>query len=150
MTELVFRLLETGSEKCVGLVGTTLGGGIGRFNGLHGLVADSLLCVRLVTATGELITVSASENSDLFWGLRGAGMNYGIVVSATYQVHDLTNGGQIMNADFLFPLNETTAVLDYFKSLQTTLPAELALIFQLGYNAAFGGVNFAAPASLPD
>lgn len=142
-------VLETGSEKCVGMVGTTLGGGVGRFNGLHGMVADSLLSVRLVTATGNLITVSATQNSDLFWGLRGAGMNYGIVVSATYKVYDLTNGGQIMNADFLFPLNESTTVLNYFKSFQTTLPAELALIFQMGYNAEFGGVNLLLPI-LPD
>lgn len=105
------------------------------------MVADSLLSVRLVTATGELITVSTTQNSDLFWGLRGAGMNYGIVVSATYKVYDLTNGGQIMNADFLFPLNESSSVFNYFKSFQNTLPAELALIFQTGYNAAFGGVN---------
>lgn len=124
------------------MVGTTLGGGVGRFNGLHGMITDSLLSVRLVTAKGDLITVSATENSDLFWGLRGAGMNFGIVVSATYKVYDLTNGGQTMNADFLFPLNQSTAVFNYFKSLEATLPAELALIYQTGFNAALGGVNF--------
>lgn len=124
------------------MVGSTLGGGVGRYNGLHGMIADSLLSADLVTAAGELISVSASENDDLYWGLRGAGMNYGIVVSATYEVYNLTNAGQVMNADFLFPLNESTAIFDYFKSLETRLPAELALIFQTGYNIAYGGVSW--------
>ena len=123
------------------MVGATLGGGVGKYNGLYGMMADSLLRVEMVTATGDLVTVSATENADLFWGLRGAGFNYGIVVSATYTVYDLTNQGSVMNADFLFPLNESTAVFQYFKSLETTQPAELALIFETGFNADLGGVS---------
>lgn len=62
--------------------GATLGARVGRYQGLHGLILDALLSVRLVTATGDIIPVSATEHSDLFWGLRGAGLNFGIVVSA--------------------------------------------------------------------
>ncbi|KAJ5783898.1 CAZyme family AA7 [Penicillium psychrosexuale] len=118
--------IQTGSCPCVGMVGATLGGGVGRYQGLHGLILDALKSVQLVTAAGDLITVSATQNEDLFWGIRGAGFNYGIVTSATYNVHDLTNEGNVLNADFMFPasLNET-----YFNILASygTLPAGLSL-----------------------
>lgn len=122
------------------MVGATLGGGIGRYNGLHGLIIDALESVELVTAAGDLIVVSATQNSDLFWGIRGAGFNFGIVVSATYNVFNFTNGGQVMNADFLFPPNASETVFEYFKSFETGQPAELALILQVGFNPKFGGV----------
>ncbi|OQE10144.1 hypothetical protein PENFLA_c090G01387 [Penicillium flavigenum] len=118
--------IQIGSCPCVGMVGATLGGGVGRFQGLHGLILDALESVKLVTAAGDLITVSASENKDLFWGLRGAGFNYGIATSATYNIHDLVNDGNVLNADFMFPasVNET-----YFNILASyeTLPAGLSL-----------------------
>ncbi|KAL7916744.1 hypothetical protein GGI35DRAFT_474009 [Trichoderma velutinum] len=133
------KQLPTGSEKCVGLIGSTLGGGVGRLNGLHGMILDSLLSVRIVTASGDIVTASTTQNSDLFWGIRGAGFNFGIITSATYRVYDLPNNGQIMNADFLYPLNESTAIFNYFKSLESTLPAELALIMSTGFNPSLGG-----------
>lgn len=108
------------------MLGATLGGGVGRYQGLHGLIIDALKSVNLVTASGDLITVSETENSDLFWGIRGAGFNYGIITEATYEVYDLTNGGVVVNADFLFPAssNET-----FFKVLTSfgTLPPALSL-----------------------
>jgi hypothetical protein len=120
------------------MVGPTLGGGIGRYNGLHGMISDALLSAQLVTAAGDIVTASTSENSELFWGMRGVGFNFGIVVAATYQVYDLTNGGVVINADFLFP------AFQYFKSLGNDLPAELALIFQTGCNLDFGAVGLVA------
>ncbi|KAJ5932126.1 hypothetical protein N7516_006615 [Penicillium verrucosum] len=118
--------IQIGSCPCVGMVGATLGGGVGKYQGLHGLILDALESVQLVTPTGDLITVSATQNKDLFWGLRGAGFNYGIVTSATYHVYDLTNNGNVLNVDFMFPasLNET-----FFNILASyvTLPAGLSL-----------------------
>lgn len=133
---------ETGSEKCVGVIGATLGGGVGRLNGLYGMMVDALLSVRMVTASGDIVNASETENPDLFWAIRGAGFNFGIIISATYQVHDLPNKGQVVNADFLFPLNQTQAVFQYFKSMEHSLPAELSLILQTGYEATLGGVCF--------
>lgn len=54
---------------------------------------DNILSVRLTTATGETITVSNTSNPDLFWALRGAGQNFGIVTEATYRIYDAVNGG---------------------------------------------------------
>jgi len=105
------------------------------------MLVDVLQSVRLVTASGDLVTASEHENSDLFWGIRGAGMNFGIVVEATYHVPELTNNGEVMNADFLFLVNESTTVFEYFRSLEESLPAELSLILQVGYNINFGGVR---------
>lgn len=69
----------TVSSSCVGIVGATLGAGLGTLQGLHGVLLDSLESVRLVTASGEIVTASQTHNSDLFWGIRGAGHNFGIV-----------------------------------------------------------------------
>lgn len=122
------------------MVGATLGGGVGKYQGLHGLILDALESVQLVTPTGDLITVSATQNKDLFWGLRGAGFNYGIVTSATYHVYDLTNNGNVLNVDFMFPasLNET-----FFNILASyvTLPAGLSL-HALAINYPSVGASF--------
>lgn len=117
----------TASASCVGIVGATLGAGVGNLQGLHGLLIDSLLSVRLVTATGKIITASATENSDLFWGIRGAGYDFGIVTSATYRVYDATNQGQVVNADFLYPAPANQSVWQALQSYDETLPAGLAL-----------------------
>ncbi|KAK4981117.1 hypothetical protein LTR28_005260 [Elasticomyces elasticus] len=66
-------MIQSGSCSCVGYVGVTLGAGVGRLQGEFGLLIDALKSVRMVTAEGKLITVSATENSELFWGIRGAG-----------------------------------------------------------------------------
>lgn len=108
------------------MLGATLGGGVSRYQGLHGLILDALKSVKLVTASGDLITVSETKHPDLFWGIRGAGFNYGIVTEAMYEVHDLTNGGVVVNADFMFP---ASANKTFFRALTSlgTLPAALSL-----------------------
>jgi FAD/FMN-containing dehydrogenase len=67
----------TGTVSTVGLAGLTLGGGYGPLMGAFGLVADNLLSAQIVTADGQLLTASATEHADLFWGLRGGGGNWG-------------------------------------------------------------------------
>jgi FAD/FMN-containing dehydrogenase len=124
------------------MVGATLGAGVGPLTGLHGLVIDALLLVRMVTGTGELIDVSATENADLFWGLRGAGYNFGIITSATYKIHDQTNGGQIMNADLLFPASANGTVWKILQSFQDNQPDALSLMVHVQYLEAFGGVSY--------
>jgi len=76
----------TGNCNCIGTLGATLGGGYGRLMGLYGLGVDNILSLRLVTALGTLITVNP-EDADLWWALRGAGPNYGIVTSVTMKVY---------------------------------------------------------------
>ncbi|KAH8799835.1 hypothetical protein F5884DRAFT_117923 [Xylogone sp. PMI_703] len=127
--------LQAPSASCVGVLGATLGGGIGRLQGLHGLVLDSLQSVEIVTATGDLITASKKENADLFWGLRGAGFNFGIVTSATYKVANATNSGKFLSADFGFLPEKSTKYFEILKSFDYTLPAGLSLTSSIRWNA---------------
>jgi FAD/FMN-containing dehydrogenase len=132
------REIQTGLLPCVGVVGATLGGGIGRYAGLHGLVLDSLQEVRIVTADGGLVRASRTQNADLFWGVRGAGFNFGVVVEAVYSIHKVT-AAKVMNADFLLPLNQSAAVTRFFKLYESKMPAELSIIAAIANNPQFGG-----------
>ena len=129
-----------GSESCVGMIGATFGGGVSRYNGLHGLILDSLSSVRIVIADGQIITASTSENSDLFWGIRGAGFNYGTILEATYVIYDET-APLVLNADFLFSPNASQGILQYFRTFENGLPAKLSFVLLALYSSELGGVS---------
>ncbi|KAF2014088.1 FAD binding domain-containing protein [Aaosphaeria arxii CBS 175.79] len=127
------KQLPIGSENCVGMVGAALGGGVSRYNGLHGMLLDTLLSVKMVTASGEIIYVSNTTNADLFWGLRGAGFHFGTILEATFSVFD-QSPEQVLLADFLFAPNASRTILDYYKTFDNVLPAELSFV-SLSLNA---------------
>ncbi|GLA17557.1 hypothetical protein AnigIFM62618_004699 [Aspergillus niger] len=131
---LAQREIVTPSAPCVGVVGMTLGGGIGSLQGLHGLLLDSLESVRLVTPIGDLIEVSETQYPELFWGLRGAGSNFGVVTSATYRTHQATHGGLVTNVDFIFAATEHASIWQALSAFDETLPPELALTLAVAYN----------------
>ncbi|PKX95151.1 FAD-linked oxidoreductase [Aspergillus novofumigatus IBT 16806] len=129
----------TGSGACVGMISPTLGGGVGRLSGTHGIISDQLLSVQMVTANGSLVTASKKKNPNLFWGLRGAGGNFGIVVEAVYQVTDLTSEN-VVNLDYAFSTNDTGAIIDYLASFGSNMPPKLSFIIAALYNEKlFGG-----------
>ncbi|KFY42098.1 hypothetical protein V494_02602 [Pseudogymnoascus sp. VKM F-4513 (FW-928)] len=130
--------ISTGSGACVGLISPTLGGGVGRLSGLHGIISDQLLSARLVIANGSIVTASAKENTDLFWALRGAGANFGIVVEAVYQVTDLASEN-VINMDYAFTSNDTGAIIDYLASFGLDMPAKLSFIIEALYNEKLYG-----------
>jgi hypothetical protein len=116
----------TGAVSSVGLAGLTLGGGYGPLMGKYGLAADNLLSAQVVTADGELVTASATDHEDLFWGLRGAGGNFGAVVSLEYRLHPLT---QVVSGLLLFPIDEAPTVLRHYSEFIKTAPDELTIQF---------------------
>lgn len=83
--------VPTGNCNCVGILGAVLGGGVGRLMGLYGLGVDNLLSVNLVTAAGIAMHVNPYNDPDLWWALRGAGANFGIVTSATMKSYPVPN-----------------------------------------------------------
>ena len=104
-----------------------MGGGIGSLSGHRGLMLDALESVRIVTADGELVEASKTQHPDLFWAIRGAGSNFGIVTSATYKVYDATNNAEAVNADFVFPASTNHSFWQAMKDFDITLPSRLAL-----------------------
>ena len=76
-----------GVVSMTGVAGLTLGGGYGWLRGKYGMSVDNLLAVELVTAEGERLEASESDNPDLFWALRGGGGNFGVATTFTFQLH---------------------------------------------------------------
>ena len=90
----------TGACDCVGFTSPMLGGGHGWLQGRYGLMLDNLVSARVVLADGTAITVDKTQSPDLFWGLRGAGHNFGVVTSVVYRIYDRTP--DIATATFTF------------------------------------------------
>jgi hypothetical protein len=80
-------LVQTGNCNGAGTLGVLLGGGYGNLMGQVGFGVDSILKLRVVTADGELRTIDATKEPDLFWAMRGAGPNFGIVTSAVVKAY---------------------------------------------------------------
>ncbi|PNY29983.1 Uncharacterized protein TCAP_00107 [Tolypocladium capitatum] len=129
-----------GTAPCVGVLGATLGGGVSANQGRFGLLSDILQSVELVTAQGSVVHASRTDNADLFWALRGAGANYGVVTSATFKVPEAINEGRAVNANFLYAADKIPSVFDILASLDSGLPQDLALNIFTGWNAQAGGL----------
>jgi FAD/FMN-containing dehydrogenase len=112
-----------------GIAGLTLGGGIGWLMRKYGATVDNLLSVDLVTAEGELLTVSESENPGLFWGVRGGGGNFGIVTSFEYRLHPV--GPLVLAGPVFYPLERARQVLRLYREFAATAPDELTTIVNL-------------------
>lgn len=113
-----------GAISTTGIAGLTLGGGYGTLARRYGMVCDNLLSVDLVTADGAQLTASATKNSDLFWGLRGGGGNFGVATSFEYRLHPVSGvySGLILFSYFMAP-----EVLRRFREVAESAPDELTL-----------------------
>ncbi|KAA8565447.1 hypothetical protein MFRU_006g00290 [Monilinia fructicola] len=130
--------IQTGTCSCPGMVGVSVGAGIGRLQGIYGLLSDALISATVVTASGRVLQVSETSNSDLFWGIRGAGANFGVITSATYKVQPLINGGIFTSVDLIFPASKNVSYFNTLASMANgngTFPAKLAAISNIIYNA---------------
>jgi FAD/FMN-containing dehydrogenase len=113
-----------GAVSSTGIAGLTLGGGLGWLMRSYGLTCDNLLSAEVVTAAGEIVTASASENADLFWGLRGGGGNFGIVTTFEYQLHPV---GLVLGGMLGYPAEMAGEVLRRYRDFARTAPEALTL-----------------------
>ena len=107
-----------------GIAGLTLGGGNGYLSRKHGLTIDNLLSVEMVTANGDFISASETENPDPFWALRGGGGNFGVVTSFEFKLHNI--GPEIMAAQIFYPIENAKQVLKFYRDFTSHEADELA------------------------
>jgi FAD/FMN-containing dehydrogenase len=120
-----FGLATTlGQISMTGIAGLTLGGGVGWLMGKYGLACDNLLSVEIVTADGELLTASATENADLFWGVRGGGGNFGAVTSFRFGLYPV---GQVLGGRVIHPLSKAKEALRFHREFTRHCPDELTV-----------------------
>jgi FAD/FMN-containing dehydrogenase len=112
-----------GVATTTGISGLTLGGGYGYLAGKYGLACDNLTRAEVVTADGKILECSADENSDLFWGLRGAGANFGVVTELEYRLFPINT---VLGGVIFHPLS--TDVLRFYDEYSRSAPDELTMI----------------------
>jgi hypothetical protein len=118
---------DVGSCPTTGVVGVAFGAGLGRLQGKYGFLHDNMVSCKLVLADGSVVTASKSSNPDLFWGIRGAGHNFGIALEVTFQVHPQAHGGIHLTWDLEYTLDQCDEVFQTLNSVSETMPAELAI-----------------------
>ncbi len=120
-----FGLATTlGTVSTTGISGLTLGAGFGHLMAKYGLALDNVISADVVTADGRLLTANASENEDLFWGVRGSSGNLGIVTSLEYQLHEV---GPVLGGAVFYPAHKAKEVLHFCRDFAETIPDELVI-----------------------
>jgi len=102
--------------QCPGVsaTGVTLGGGLGWLSGLFGACCDQLISARLLTADARVLEVSDETDPDLFWGMRGAGANFGVTTSFEARLQSI---GAVLGGDIHFAVHDARAVLRGFREI---------------------------------
>jgi FAD/FMN-containing dehydrogenase len=128
-----------GSAPHVGVVGYTLGGGIGWLARKYGLAADHVKWIELVTADGEVRRAGPSENEELFWGILGGSGNFGVVTAMEFKLFPVATiyGGQLT-----YPGTSAREALRFFRDWTATLPDEMT--------SSIGMMHFPALPFLPE
>ncbi|WP_210493252.1 FAD-binding oxidoreductase [Microvirga antarctica] len=122
-TQLFGLALPTGINSTTGIAGLTLGGGFGWITRKCGLTIDNLVAADVVTAEGERVRASDTENPELFWALRGGGGNFGIVTSFVFTLHPI--GPQVLAGLVVHPFDAAETVLRQYREALETAPDEL-------------------------
>jgi FAD/FMN-containing dehydrogenase len=124
--------VTAGIVSHTGVGGLTLGGGMGQLQKMAGLTIDNLLSAEIVTADGRLRRISETEESDLFWAIRGGGGNFGVVTEFEFRLHQV---GPIVQVGMLFWTPDQGAdVLRLARDLIPTLPRDINIL-TVGMNA---------------
>jgi FAD/FMN-containing dehydrogenase len=112
-----------------GIAGLTLGGGFGYLTSRFGWTCDTVTSIDLVSADGQIVRASETENPDLLWALRGGGGNFGVVTSFEYELFPV--GPEIFGGAIAWPLERSDAVLPAYGALLAAAPPELTCVIAL-------------------
>jgi len=111
-----------GNVSHTGVGGLTLGGGMGWLARQHGLSCDNVVSFEMVTADGDVVHASQTENADLYWGLRGGGGNFGVVTEFEFRLHEV--GTLALLTELSFPLEAAGSVLRAWRDLSAQAPRQ--------------------------
>ena len=114
-----------GINSTTGIAGLTLGGGFGWLSRKHGMTIDNLESAEVVTAAGQVVRASASENPDLFWALKGGSGNFGVVTRFEFRLHPV--GPDVLSGLIVYPLSEAKSVLRQYREFVAGAPEELSV-----------------------
>ena len=120
-----------------GVAGLTLGGGIGRLQRRFGLTIDNLTGVELVTADGRLVRASETEEPELFWGLRGAGWNFGVVTAFDFRLQAF--GPDLHRGVLTFPAGDIHDTWAVFQDFAARAPDAVSMIWGIDRATADAG-----------
>ena len=120
-----------------GVAGLTLGGGVGRLQRHFGLTIDNLAAVEIVTADGRPVRATATDEPDLFWGLRGAGWNFGIATAFEFRLQPF--GPDLHRGVLTFPASRVGELWHRFRDYALHAPDAVACIFGLDRAPADAG-----------
>jgi FAD/FMN-containing dehydrogenase len=115
----------TGNVSMTGVAGLTLGGGLGWIARKHGPACDNLISAEVVTASGDRVRASAGENSDLLWGLRGGGGNFGVVTSFEYRLHPV--GPKVLAGGVVHSFADAPELFRFLGEFVAEAPDELSV-----------------------
>lgn len=123
-TQLYGLATPGGVISSTGVGGLSLHGGFGWLRRKFGYCIDNILSVDIVTADGELRVANANEHADLYWAVRGAGSNFGVVTSIEYQLHPV--GPVVANATTVYALDDADQVIRGWRDFMATAPDEVS------------------------
>lgn len=125
-----FGLAVTGGlVSSTGVAGFTTGGGLGWLMRHHGLACDNLVAADVITADGQFVRASLDENSELFWGIRGGGGNFGVVTTFEFALHEV--GPTVISGLVFYPADEVEQVLRGYRAACASAPDELTTLVNL-------------------
>lgn len=133
-----------GVVSTTGIAGLTLGGGLGWLMARDGLALDNLRSVEIVTADGEVRVASEEEEPDLFWAVRGAGANFGVVTRFEYDLRPV--GPTVLGGILAWPVEAAPDLLPFVRDFNETLPDEMTVFAVLTHAPDGSGAPIAAVA----